>query len=100
MVVLAVSTAVWIFILVPLVIIWALGVFDIVRSHRSGSTTAGWLLAVILLPVIGSIAYWILRKPTEKEIRRARQAAAERPDADLADGCGALSRSRDLTRFE
>ena len=54
MVVLAASTAVWVFILLPLVIIWALGVVDIVRSHRSGWTTAGWLLAVILLPVIGS----------------------------------------------
>ena len=56
--------------------------FDIVRSHRSGWTTAGWLLAVILLPVIGSIVYWIVRKPTEKEIRRAqasRGGAAGRP---------------------
>ena len=57
-----------------------LGVVDIVRSHRSGWTTAGWLLAVILLPVIGTLAYWITRKPTEKEIRRAQQAAAEGPD--------------------
>ncbi len=80
MVVTAASTAVWVFILVPLGIVWVLGVVDIVRSHRSGWTTAGWLLAVILLPVIGTLAYWITRKPTEKEIRRAQQAAAEGPD--------------------
>ena len=80
MAVIAASTAVWIFILVPLAIVWAPGVVDIVRSHRSGWTTAGWLLAVILLPVIGTIAYWITRKPTEKDIRRAHQAAADEPD--------------------
>jgi hypothetical protein len=81
MVVLAASTAVWIFILVPLAIVWAAGVYDIVRSHRSGWTTLGWLLAVILLPVVGSIVYWTLRKPTEKDIRRAQAAAAERPQS-------------------
>ena len=88
MTVLAVSTAVWIFIVVPLVIIWALGVFDIVRSHRSGWTTAGWLLAVIVLPAIGSLAYWIFRKPTEKEIVRARQAAAEQQERTWQTGAG------------
>ena len=80
MIVTAAGVVVWIFIIIPLVIIWALGVFDILRSHRSGWTTAGWLAAVILLPVIGSIVYWIVRKPTEKEIRRARQARVEPPD--------------------
>ena len=99
MVVIAASTALWIFILVPLAIVWAAGVYDIVRSHRSGWTTVGWLLAVILLPVVGSIAYWILRKPTEKDIQRAQAAAAERPRSRQA-GRGPLSRSRDLTRFE
>jgi hypothetical protein len=39
----------------------------------------GWLLAVIFLPVLGSILYWTLRKPTEKDIQRAKAAAAERP---------------------
>jgi hypothetical protein len=88
MTVVAVSTVVWSVIVVPLVIIWALGVFDIFRSHRSRSTTAAWLLIVILLPVIGSIAYWILRKPSEKEIMRARQARAEPPERTWQTGAG------------
>ena len=88
MTVLAVSTAAWIFIVVPLVIVWALGVYDILRSHRSRSTTAAWLLIVILLPAVGSVAYWILRKPSEKEIIRARQAAAEQPERTWQTGAG------------
>jgi hypothetical protein len=88
MTVLAVSIAGWTFIVVPLVIIWALGVFDILRSHRSRSTTAAWLLIVILLPVVGSLAYWILRKSSEKEIMRARQVAAEQPERTWQTGAG------------
>jgi len=88
MTVLAVSIAGWTFIVVPLVIIWALGVFDILRTHRSRSTTAAWLLIVILLPVLGSLAYWILRKPSEKEIMRARQVATEQPERTWQTGAG------------
>ena len=90
MTVLAVTTFVWIVIVVPLVIIWALGVFDIFRSHRSRATTAAWLIIVILLPVIGSITYWIVRKPTEKEIMRARQARADQPDRPWQTGSGRI----------
>ena len=88
MTVLAISFWAWTLIVVPLVIIWALGVFDILRSHRSRSTTAAWLLIVILLPVVGSLAYWILRKRGEKEIMQARQVAAEQPERTWQTGAG------------
>ena len=90
MTVLAISTLVWIIIVVPLVIIWVLGIVDIFQSHRSRSTTAAWLIIVILLPVIGSITYWIVRKPTEKEIMRAREARAEQPDRPWQTGSGRI----------
>jgi hypothetical protein len=77
MTLLAVSTAVWVFILVPLIIVWALGVADIVRRDLSRSATAGWILIVVLLPLVGTLIYFLLRKPTEKEIQRAQEAAAE-----------------------
>jgi len=75
MTVVAVSTAVWVFILIPLVIVWALGVVDIVRRDLSRGATAAWILIVVLLPVIGTLLYFLLRKPTEEEIRQAQQAA-------------------------
>jgi hypothetical protein len=84
MTLLAVSTAVWVFIVVPLIIVWALGVVDIVRRDLSPLATAGWILIVVLLPLIGTLAYFLLRKPTEQEIHQAQAAAAEqrgsRPD--------------------
>ena len=77
MTLLAVTTTVWVFILVPLIIVWAIGVFDIVRRDLSLSATIGWILIVVLVPLLGTLVYFQLRKPTEKEIRRAEAAAAE-----------------------
>jgi hypothetical protein len=74
----AASAAVWVFILLPLLVIWAVGLIDIFRRHLPRGTTAAWVLIVVLLPVVGTIAYFLLRKPTEKEIEQARQAAAAR----------------------
>lgn len=74
----AASASVWVFILLPLLVIWAVGLTDIFRRHLPRGTTAAWVLIVVLLPVVGTIAYFVLRKPTEKEIEQARQAAAAR----------------------
>ena len=74
----AATTATWIFILIPLLIVWALGIVDIVRRDMPGSHKAGWILIVLILPLVGTITYFLLRKPSEAETRRAMQARAER----------------------
>jgi Phospholipase_D-nuclease N-terminal len=70
----AASAVVWVFILLPLLVIWAVGLIDIFRRDLPRGTTAAWVLIVVLLPVIGTITYFVMRKPTEKEIEQARQA--------------------------
>jgi Phospholipase_D-nuclease N-terminal len=70
----AASAVVWVFILLPLLVIWAVGLIDIFRRDLPRGTTAAWVLIVVLLPVIGTITYFLMRKPTEKEIEQARQA--------------------------
>ncbi|HEY1273523.1 MAG TPA: PLDc N-terminal domain-containing protein [Thermoleophilaceae bacterium] len=71
------STAVWIFILIPVIVVWVLGIADIIRRPLSGAATAGWLALVIILPIIGTIIYFLTRKPTEQEILEAQEAAAD-----------------------
>ena len=83
MTVLAVTTAVWMFILVPLILIWALGIVDIVRRDLSRSATAAWILIVVLLPVVGTVTYFLMRKPTAKEIERAQEGTAEQRRSGL-----------------
>jgi hypothetical protein len=70
-----------VFILIPLVIVWAIGIVDIVRRPLSPAQTAGWILLVVLLPLIGTLVYFLLRKPTEEEILRTQAAAAEQRDS-------------------
>ena len=74
MTVIAASTAVWVFILIPFAVVWALGIVDIVRRPLSPAQTAGWILVVVLLPLIGTLIYFLPRKPTEEEMRHAQQA--------------------------
>jgi hypothetical protein len=74
-----------------LLAIWVLTVVDIVRRHLGARTTAAWLTIVLLLPFVGAVLYWVLRKPSPEEIER--QAANERALRDSAahqpfDGTG------------
>ena len=74
MTVLAATAFTWIFILLPLLIIWAIGIYDILRRPLSRQTKAAWILIVVLLPVVGTLAYFLMRKPSEEEIRLKMQA--------------------------
>jgi hypothetical protein len=74
----AATAFVWVFILVPLLIVYALGIVDIARRDMPRSSKAAWILIVLLLPVVGTLTYFVMRKPTEAEVRRSMQARAER----------------------
>jgi hypothetical protein len=63
----AASTATWVFILLPLLVVWTVGVVDILGGDLPRGTK----------PVVGTLAYFLLRKPTAKEIRFAQEAAAD-----------------------
>jgi hypothetical protein len=69
-----VSTFTWIFIGIPLLVVWVLGIVDIVRRDMPSGTKAAWVVIVLLLPFVGTLAYFVLRKPTPEEIRLTQQA--------------------------
>ena len=48
--------------MVFVVVIWIATVVDIIRRRhtRTGAKTAAWILIVIILPVIGSITYFLV----------------------------------------
>jgi hypothetical protein len=69
------STAAWVFIGIPLLIVWALGIVDIVRGPFGRGAKAAWILIVVLLPVLGTLLYFVLRKPSDEEIRRSLAAS-------------------------
>ena len=69
------STAAWIFIGIPLVVVWVIGVADILRHDLPRGAKAAWLIIVVVLPVLGTLLYWVLRRPSDQEIRRAQEAS-------------------------
>jgi Phospholipase_D-nuclease N-terminal len=75
---LAASTATWVFILLPLLVIWTIGLVDIFRRDPPWGRKAAWILVVVLLPVVGTITYFVLRKPSQAEIEQAAQARSLR----------------------
>jgi len=69
-------SVIWSVIGIALVIIWVLTSVDIVRRHMGAKRTSAWLLIVVLLPFVGAIVYWVMRKPDPGDAEHA--AAAER----------------------
>ena len=78
MIIVAALTVVGWIIAAALIVVWALSIADIVRRHYSGWTTAGWVALVLILPVVGSLIYWALRKPTQAETSERALAEADR----------------------
>jgi Phospholipase_D-nuclease N-terminal len=74
---LGLTAATWSFIVLPVLIVWALGVADIVRRPLPREQKAGWILVVVLLPIVGTLVYFVLRKPTPEEVRHSRAASAD-----------------------
>ena len=84
------------FILVPLLVLWTIALVDIVRRPLSRQAKIAWILVVLLVPFIGTLLYFILRKPTEEELRLQRAATDEPRDADRWRGVGRSPRSTEV----
>lgn len=71
------SILLWLLGVVVLLIV-VLTIVDIVRSHLGAGKTAAFILLVVILPIIGSIIYWAVRKPSADEVELSYEADAER----------------------
>jgi hypothetical protein len=74
---------IWVAVGVALVIIWGITVFDVIRRHLGAKRTSAWLLIVLLMPFVGALAYWVLRKPEPGDAERV--AAVERDRREQAE---------------
>jgi NADH:ubiquinone oxidoreductase subunit 6 (subunit J) len=77
---------IWWMLAVAVVIVWVISLLDIFRRRLGAAKTAAWVLLVIILPLVGSIIYWALRKPEPGDAQRTadaerarREQAARRP---------------------
>jgi ABC-type transport system involved in cytochrome c biogenesis permease component len=50
-------------IVTPIVILWIAAVVDLLRRGGSGLRIAGFLLLILVFPILGPVLYFVLRKP-------------------------------------
>ncbi len=50
-------------IVAPIVILWVAAVVDLLRHGGSGWRIAGFLLLILVFPLLGPVLYFVLRKP-------------------------------------
>ena len=82
---------IWIFIIL---------ISDIFRDHElSGWGKAGWILLLIILPLIGSLIYIIVRGPSMAERSRKQAAAAQARMDDYIHQTVALGPAAELSRL-
>jgi hypothetical protein len=67
----------WSVLGVLVLIVWVLTLVDIFRRHYSGWTVVGYIALIIILPFIGSVIYWAVRKPTAAEVEQAYLGEAD-----------------------
>lgn len=74
--VLAFSGAQWILLLVfiiPVVLLWGYAIVSLLGRHDLGiGPKLLWLLGILVLPIIGSVLYFMLRPAPQEQNRRAQ----------------------------
>jgi hypothetical protein len=71
---------------IMLLAVVVLTIVDIVKRHLSTGAAIGWIVLVLILPFVGAVIYWVVRKPDETDPEQLyrleaeqRRAAANRP---------------------
>jgi NADH:ubiquinone oxidoreductase subunit 6 (subunit J) len=60
------------------VVVAIVSIVDLVRHpKRSGWAMAGWIVLIVVLPLIGSIIYWSTRKLSPEEVAQVQESQAE-----------------------
>ena len=70
----------------PIILLWACALLDLIRGHHSGWAIVGWMVLILVIPIIGPMIYFAVRTPTRHEVdeqylaqRALQQEAARRP---------------------
>lgn len=48
----------------PLILLWVAAVVDVIDQHYTGWAIVGWLVLILVLPIVGPLIYFARRKPT------------------------------------
>jgi phospholipase D-like protein len=74
----------------PFILLWAAALLDLIRGHHSGWGIVGWMLVIFVIPILGPMLYFALRKPTRDEVDQQYLAARELDRARAAHPTGGI----------
>ena len=60
----------------PFILLWGCALWDLIRGHHSGWAIVGWMVLILVVPIIGPMIYFAVRKPTRQDVDQ--QYLAER----------------------
>jgi hypothetical protein len=73
-------------VVTPFILLWGCALWDLIRSHHSGWAIVGWMVVILVIPILGPMIYFAVRKPTRHEAdekyladRALQQERAARP---------------------
>ena len=83
------SSQLALFIIIPLMVIWLFTIVDLFRrANLGGLGKSLWLLAILLLPVLGTVLYYVFRPlqvPRSRRPTERSSSALESRDTMLVD---------------
>lgn len=70
----------------PFILLWGCALWDLIKGQYHGFAIVGWMVVILVLPIVGPMIYFAVRKPSRHEIdekfladRELQRAAAARP---------------------
>ena len=55
----------------PFILLWGAAIVDLIRGQHSGWSIVGWMVLILVLPIIGPLIYFAARKPTRDDVDQA-----------------------------
>lgn len=90
-------------VVIPLILLWVFTLVDIFkRQDLSGLAKALWAIAILFLPLIGMIVYFVARPPTaidQSELSASKEEVPSAAPFDPAVGAGAPTTSDQLAQL-
>jgi hypothetical protein len=66
-----------ILIVTPVIMLWGAAVIDVIRRRLSGWSVVGWLVLILVLPIVGPLVYFAVRPPAGDDAEQAYLAARD-----------------------
>jgi hypothetical protein len=71
-------TVFWVLVTPIVIFMDIVAIVDVVRRHLGTAPTIGWIVLILVLPILGPLIYVIARKPSREETEQAYLAEADR----------------------